>query len=72
MKQNPFKDLKLRSNRLLILSDGKPGHVNQSIAFAWHLGCEYDICPTGFINRGAKILSYLADRCRLHLASLFH
>ncbi len=72
MKRNPFKGLKLPTNRLLILSDGKPGHVNQSIAFARHLGCEYDICPTGFHNRVAKVFSYLADRCRLQLASLFH
>jgi mitochondrial fission protein ELM1 len=62
---------KSKPTRLLILSDGKPGHVNQSIAFARHLGHEYDICPVAFKNRAAKVFSYLADRCGLLLESLF-
>lgn len=49
--------------RLLILSDGKPGHVNQSIAFARHLGCDYDLCQVRFRSRLAKAVSYLLDRC---------
>ena len=60
-----------KPNRLLILSDGKPGHVNQSIAFAKHLGYDYDICRCGFKTRSAKALSYLADRCGLLLGNLF-
>lgn len=59
------------SNRLLILSDGKPGHLNQSIAFAKHLGCEFDICTVVFKNRLAKAVSYFADRIHLSLAALF-
>lgn len=57
--------------RLLILSDGKPGHLNQSIAFAKHLGCEFDICPVAFNSRLGKAISYLADHLRLHLGRLF-
>ncbi len=58
-------------HRLLILSDGKPGHVNQSIAFARHLGYEYDLCRTAFTSRFSKSVSYLADRFRVKLETLF-
>lgn len=61
----------MTSDRLLILSDGKPGHLNQSIAFAKHLGRQYDIVPVAFRNRFAKAVSYLADRCCLRLKALF-
>lgn len=57
--------------KVLILSDGKPGHVNQSIAFAGLLGLEYEIRDTGFRSRGAKALSYLLDRLGLYSGSLF-
>lgn len=59
------------SGRLLILSDGKPGHLNQSIAFAKHLGCDYDICSVSFKNRLCKAVSYLFDRCYLQFESLY-
>lgn len=62
----------MQQERLLILSDGKPGHLNQSIAFARHLGYAYDVCPVAFQSRWSKAVSYLADRCRLRLAGLFH
>ncbi|MDB4470686.1 mitochondrial fission ELM1 family protein [Deltaproteobacteria bacterium] len=61
----------LQQKRLLILSDGKPGHLNQSIAFARHLGCEYDVLPVAFRSRIAKGFSYFADRLRLRLEFLF-
>lgn len=61
----------MKDKRLLILSDGKPGHVNQSIAFARHLGYEYDLCPVNFKYRGAKALSYLLDRLGFYSSSLF-
>ncbi|WP_303721229.1 ELM1/GtrOC1 family putative glycosyltransferase [Malonomonas rubra] len=57
--------------RLLIISDGKPGHLNQSIAFAKHLGFDYDITEIRFRSRLAKALSYLADRLYLSIPSLF-
>lgn len=60
----------MRKDRFLILSDGKPGHVNQSIAFAKHLNIDYDVYPVRFKGRLAKALSYLFDQKNLHLESL--
>jgi len=62
----------VKSKRLLILSDGKPGHVNQSIAFARHLGCDYDLSLTSFKFQGAKALSYLFDRLGIYSTFLFN
>ena len=31
------------NNRALVLSDGRPGHFNQSIALCRHLGVEYEV-----------------------------
>lgn len=55
---------------LLILSDGKAGHLNQSIALARFLELPYRVVQVGFRNRPFKLLSYLADRVRLQLPSL--
>lgn len=57
-------------NRVLILTDGKAGHENQSKAFARAVGCEFDIVKASFAFPGAKALGYLLDRlgirsCRL-------
>jgi mitochondrial fission protein ELM1 len=71
MKPNLTDPSAVKARRLLILSDGKPGHVNQSIAFARHLGYEYDICRVAFKSRAAKVLSYLADHCGLLFEHLF-
>jgi mitochondrial fission protein ELM1 len=57
--------------KVLILSDGKPGHVNQSIAFAGLLGMDYEIRTTGFRTRAAKALSYLLDRVGIYTRLLF-
>jgi uncharacterized protein len=51
--------------KILILSDGKPGHLNQSIAFARLLGLDYDLVECRSRSRWAKAASYLLDRCRL-------
>jgi uncharacterized protein len=72
MKPKPSEVARVKGKRLLILSDGKPGHVNQSIAFARHLGYEYDLCPVNLKYRGAKALSYLLDRFGLYSTSLFN
>lgn len=48
--------------RVLILTDGKAGHENQSRAFARSIGCEAEVLPVRFRFRGAKALSYLLDR----------
>jgi hypothetical protein len=55
---------------LLILSDGKPGHVNQSIALARHLGRPFEIVGVHFRNRSFKFLSHLLDRIGVYTPSL--
>ena len=47
--------------RVLILTDGKAGHENQSKAFARALGCEYDLVEVQFKSKFAKAISYLLD-----------
>jgi len=56
--------------KILILSDGKPGHANQSIALARHLGLPYETVQVRFRNRPFKLLSYLLDRFGVYLPSL--
>ena len=48
-------------NKVLILTDGKAGHENQSKAFARALGCEPALLPVKFKSPFAKALSYLFD-----------
>ena len=55
---------------ILVLSDGKPGHVNQSIALARHLDCPFETVRVDFRNRPFKLLSYLLDRVGVYLPSL--
>ena len=71
MKLNPTEAGTADDRRLLILSDGKPGHVNQSIAFARHLGWQYDLLRVAFKRRVFKGLSYAADRLGIHAPALF-
>ena len=47
--------------KVLILTDGKAGHENQSKAFARALGCEFDLVEIDFKSKLAKALSYLLD-----------
>ena len=61
----------MKAKRLLILSDGKPGHVNQSIAYAKYLGYEYDLHPVSLKKMGGKVLSYLLDRVGIYSEKLF-
>ena len=56
---------------LLVLSDGKPGHLNQTLAFADLLGLQAEVREVGFAFAGAKALSYLFDRCGLLSPRLF-
>lgn len=56
--------------RALIISDGKPGHVNQSIALCGHLGLEYDILEVRYKSKGHKALSYLLDHLGIYTARL--
>lgn len=57
--------------RLLILSDGKPGHVNQSIAFARHMSADFDLLPVSFRFNWLKGFSYIADRMGLYSTLFF-
>ena len=49
-------------SKVLILTDGKAGHENQSKAFARALGCEFDLAEIRFKSKFHKALSYLLDR----------
>jgi mitochondrial fission protein ELM1 len=59
------------SGKILILTDGKAGHENQSRAFARALGREAAIVPVKFKSPLHKALSYLLDHLGIHTLSLF-
>lgn len=48
--------------RILIISDGKPGHLNQSIAFCKIKKISYDIVTVEYKSKLFKSLSYLFDK----------
>ena len=56
--------------RVLILTDGKAGHENQSKAFARALGCEFELVEVHFKLKVGKALSYLLDRVGVRTLSL--
>ncbi|MDD3342488.1 MAG: ELM1/GtrOC1 family putative glycosyltransferase [Sulfurospirillaceae bacterium] len=56
---------------ILILSDGRMGHLNQSIALAKHLKASYEIVPVRFTCKMCKALSYVLDFLHLYKTSLF-
>ena len=60
------------SERMLILSDGRAGHENQSVALAKHLGMAYDICRVKSRFGWSKAAALLLDRAGVKLAGLFH
>ena len=49
-------------SKILILTDGKAGHENQSKAFVRALGCEFVLVEVHFKSKFHKALSYLLDR----------
>lgn len=57
--------------RILIISDGKAGHLNQSIAFCKIKNISYDILEVKFKSRFYKLLSYVFDRFDFFTDSLF-
>ena len=57
--------------RVLILTDGKAGHENQSKAFARALGCDFDLVEIHFKSAFHKALSYPFDRLGIHSLGLF-
>lgn len=56
--------------KCLILSDGKPGHANQSLALVHYLGYPFETVKVLFRNRLLKLLSYLLDRIGIYLPAL--
>ena len=56
--------------KVLILTDGKAGHENQSKAFARALGCEYDLVEVHFKSKLHKALSYLFDHLNIRTRTL--
>ena len=57
--------------KILIVTDGKAGHENQSKAFCAALGCEYDLLRVAYRSKTMKALSYIADRLGILSAALF-
>jgi len=57
--------------RALVISDGKPGHFNQSVAFCKHLGLDYEVLEVAYKSRRHKALSYLLDRLGIYSETLF-
>lgn len=57
--------------KILILTDGKAGHENQSRALVRALGCAADVVSVSFRSRAAKMASYLADRLGIRTPRLF-
>lgn len=61
----------MSKKRVLILTDGKAGHENQSKAFARALGDDFDLVPVRFRSKVCKALSYVLDHFGVHSLSLF-
>ena len=57
--------------KLLIITDNKAGHENQSRALCVALGYAYDCISTRYPTRLHKALSYLCDRLGLRVHKLF-
>ena len=59
-------------SRVLVLSDGRMGHLNQSLAFVKYLDISYDVVSVKFKYRWLKALSYLLDKIGLYTDKLFN
>jgi len=59
------------NKRALVLSDGRPGHFNQSIALCRHLGVEFELVEVTFRSSFTRGLSHVFDLFGFHSASLF-
>ena len=57
--------------KVVVLTDGKAGHENQSRAFVRGLGADAEVVPVKFKSRLHKSLSYLLDRVGVRTLSLF-
>ena len=65
-----MKKLK-RYRTVCILSDGRKGHIQQSVAFARYLGLPYTVHEVSFRYRWFKLLSYVLDRLGIYIRSLY-
>ena len=57
--------------KALILTDGKPGHFNQSVALCKNTGLDYELIEVSYRSKAAKALSYLLDHCGIYTEKLF-
>jgi len=57
--------------KVLLLTDGKPGHENQSIALCRHLGLEFEKVTVSYPWKPAKSLSYFFDRMGIYTEKIF-
>ena len=58
-------------SRILILSDDRTGHLNQSLALAKYMGMPYDILSVKFKYPWYKPLSYILDQLGINTEKLF-
>lgn len=58
-------------SRALILSDGRMGHLNQSLAFVKYLDVSYDAISVKFKYKWFKALSYIFDKIGIYTEKLF-
>jgi len=58
--------------KILILSDGRAGHVNQSIAYAKYLDAKYEIHEVSFKYRFFKNISYILDFLKIYTEIIFN
>ena len=58
--------------KALIISDGKPGHVNQSIALANHLQIDYDEINITFKSLGSKGVKLFFDWLFIYSFNIFN
>lgn len=57
--------------RALIVSDGKAGHENQSIAFCELLNMQYETLHVAYSNKFLKAFGYLFDWLNIYTKSIF-
>lgn len=58
-------------SKVLILSDDRMGHLNQSLAFVKYLDVTYDVVSLKFRHRWYKGLSYILDNMGIYTEKLF-
>ncbi|WP_419765226.1 MAG: ELM1/GtrOC1 family putative glycosyltransferase [Arcobacter sp.] len=57
----------MNKKKVLIISDGKIGHLNQSIAFCKLKNLSYDILEIKKLNKTKKIFSYILDFFNIYI-----